>query len=70
MITLMMLFMLLVVFSIDWIQFECYLPVCALTISDAVLTTALVVVVIVLSVEKAFEEDAFAVALVAGVVVV
>jgi hypothetical protein len=44
--------------------------VCALTICvSAVLTTALVVVVKALSVEKVFEEDAFTPTLVAGVVV-
>jgi hypothetical protein len=42
---------------------------CALTIGDAVLATALVVVVKVLSVEKVFEEDALTSTLVAGVVV-
>ena len=45
-------------------------PVCALTICvSAVLTTALVVVVKVLSVEKVFEEDAFTSTPVADVVV-
>tara|TARA_R100000458_G_C8030216_1_gene86044 strand:- start:289 stop:423 length:135 start_codon:yes stop_codon:yes gene_type:complete len=42
---------------------------CALTIGDAVLTTALVVVVKALSIEKVFEEDALTPTLVASVVV-